>query len=127
MPASVINGPDFISVVRRHLPADQRFPGLIIEVTEDEMVKDTESIHEVAAQLKLLNVALSIDDFGIAHSSMSRLLELPCVELKLDRSFVSNCASDRLKHAVCKTLVDLAHRVGNVVCAEGVENPDDDP
>jgi EAL domain-containing protein (putative c-di-GMP-specific phosphodiesterase class I)/FixJ family two-component response regulator len=125
MPASAINGPDFISMMRRSLPKDQRFPGLIIEVTEDEMVKDAESIHEAAAQLKMLNVGLSIDDFGIAHSSMSRLLELPCVELKLDRKFVANCASDRLKHAVCKTVVDLAHRVGNVVCAEGVEDPDD--
>jgi EAL domain-containing protein (putative c-di-GMP-specific phosphodiesterase class I)/CheY-like chemotaxis protein len=125
MPASAINGPDFISMMRRCLPADRRFPGLIIEVTEDEMVKDAESIHEASAQLKMLNVGLSIDDFGIAHSSLSRLLELPCVELKLDRKFVANCAADRLKHAVCKTVIDLAHRVGNVVCAEGVENPDD--
>jgi EAL domain-containing protein (putative c-di-GMP-specific phosphodiesterase class I)/FixJ family two-component response regulator len=125
MPASAINGSDFISLMRRSLPADQRFPGLIIEVTEDEMVKDAESIHEASAQLKLLNVGLSIDDFGVAHSSMSRLLELPCVELKLDRKFVANCAGDRLKHAVCKTVVDLAHRVGNLVCAEGVEDPDD--
>jgi EAL domain-containing protein (putative c-di-GMP-specific phosphodiesterase class I) len=125
MPASAINGPDFIGVTRRCLPKHQRFPGLIIEVTEDDMIKDAESIHEVSAQLKMLNVALSIDDFGVAHSSMSRLLELPCVELKLDRSFVAGCARDRLKHAVCKTVVDLAHRVGGVVCAEGVEDPDD--
>jgi EAL domain-containing protein (putative c-di-GMP-specific phosphodiesterase class I) len=89
------------------------------------MVKDATWIHEVSAQLKLLNVSVSIDDFGIAHSSMSRLLELPCTELKLDRSFVSNCVSDPLKHAVCQTIVDLAHRAGNVVCAEGVENPED--
>jgi EAL domain-containing protein (putative c-di-GMP-specific phosphodiesterase class I)/FixJ family two-component response regulator len=125
MPASAINAPDFISLIRRSLPADHRFPGLMVEVTEDEMIKDAESIHEASAQLKLLNVGLSIDDFGVAHSSMSRLLELPCVELKLDRKFVANCAADRLKHAVCKTVIDLAHRVGNVVCAEGVENPDD--
>ena len=125
MPASTIYGPDFISMMRRSLPKDQRFPGLIIEVTEDEMVKDAESIHEASAQLKMLNVGLSIDDFGVAHSSMSRLLELPCVELKLDRKFVANCAGNRLKHAVCKTVVDLAHRVGNEVCAEGVEDPDD--
>jgi EAL domain-containing protein (putative c-di-GMP-specific phosphodiesterase class I)/FixJ family two-component response regulator len=125
MPVSVISAPDFMGIMRRCLPTDRRFPGLIIEVTEDEMVKDATWIHEVSAQLKLLNVSVSIDDFGIAHSSMSRLLELPCSELKLDRSFVSNCASDQLKHAVCQTIVDLAHRVGNVVCAEGVEHAED--
>ena len=75
--------------------------------------------------MKLYDVRISIDDFGTAHSSLSRLLELPCVELKLDRSFVSNCASNRLKNALCQTVVDLAHRVGSQVCAEGVETVED--
>jgi EAL domain-containing protein (putative c-di-GMP-specific phosphodiesterase class I) len=70
-------------------------------------------------------VQISFDDFGTAYASVSRLLELSCVELKLDRSYVSQCSSDPLKHAVCQTMVDLAHRVGVVVCAEGIENPED--
>lgn len=125
LPVSVISAPDFISVLRVQLPADPRFPGLIIEVTEDEMVKNPKWIHEVSTQLKLYDVWISIDDFGLAYSSLSRLLELPCVELKLDRSFVSNCSTDRLKHALCQTVIDLAHRVGSLVCAEGLENDDD--
>jgi EAL domain-containing protein (putative c-di-GMP-specific phosphodiesterase class I) len=50
---------------------------------------------------------------------------LSFVELKLDRSFVLNCASDKLKYALCQTVVDLAHRLGALLCAEGVENADD--
>jgi EAL domain-containing protein (putative c-di-GMP-specific phosphodiesterase class I)/FixJ family two-component response regulator len=123
LPVCVINAPDFISLIRAYLPADPRFPGLIIEITEDEAIQDASRLKEVAAQLKLLNVRISFDDFGTAYASMSRLLELSCVEL--DRSYVSRCSSDPLKHAVCQTMVDLAHRVGSLVCAEGIENPED--
>jgi EAL domain-containing protein (putative c-di-GMP-specific phosphodiesterase class I) len=121
MPVSVLTALHFITFLRTVLPTDPGFPGLIIEVTEDEMIKDANWIHEVSTQLNLLGVGISIDDFGTAYSSLSRLLELPCVELKLDRSFVSNCSANRLKRALCQTVVDLAHRVGSVVCAEGVE------
>jgi len=51
-------------------------------------------VREVATQLKLYNTWVSIDDFGAAHSSLSRLMDLPCIELKLDIRFVSSCASD---------------------------------
>jgi EAL domain-containing protein (putative c-di-GMP-specific phosphodiesterase class I)/ActR/RegA family two-component response regulator len=125
MPVSVINAPDFMSDLREQLPTDTQFPGLVIEVTEDEVIRDPQWIHEVSTQLKLYDVGISIDDFGTAHSSLSRLLELPCVELKLDRSFVANCAFEPLKYAVCQTVVDLAHRVGSRVCAEGVEKVED--
>ena len=125
MPVSVINAPDFMSSLRQQLPTDTQFPGLVIEVTEDEVIRDPQWIHEVSTQLKLYDVGISIDDFGTAHSSLSRLLELPCVELKLDRSFVANCAFEPLKYAVCQTVVDLAHRVGSRVCAEGVEKVED--
>jgi EAL domain-containing protein (putative c-di-GMP-specific phosphodiesterase class I)/ActR/RegA family two-component response regulator len=125
VPVSVITTPGFVKFLRAQLPADPRFPGLIIEVTEDEVVNDSELIHEISTQLKLYNVWISIDDFGQAHSSFSRLIELPCVELKLDRGYVSGCSSDPLKHALCQTVVDLAHRVGSHVCAEGVEQPED--
>jgi EAL domain-containing protein (putative c-di-GMP-specific phosphodiesterase class I)/ActR/RegA family two-component response regulator len=125
LPVSVINAPDFMSSLREQLPKDPQFPGLVIEVTEDEVIRDLQWIREVSAQLKLYDVEISIDDFGTAHSSLSRLLDLPCVELKLDRRFVANCAFEPLKYAVCQTVVDLAHRVGSRVCAEGVEKVED--
>jgi EAL domain-containing protein (putative c-di-GMP-specific phosphodiesterase class I)/FixJ family two-component response regulator len=125
LPVSVIGAPDFMSSLREQLPTDPQFPGLVIEVTEDEVIRDLQWIREVSTQLKLYDVGISIDDFGTAHSSLSRLLELPCVELKLDRSFVANCAFEPLKYAVCQTVVDLAHRVGSRVCAEGVETVED--
>lgn len=125
IPASVLNAPGFVTLVRKLLPKDPRFPGLIIEITEDEIIRDPEWIKEVAAQLKLCNVRLSIDDFGSAYASLSRVTELPFIELKLDSQFVANCSSNPLKRGVCQTVIDLAHRMDATVCAEGVETAED--
>lgn len=125
VPVSVIHTPAFISLIQSLLPSDPTFPGLTIEVTEDELVRDSERAHEIANQLKLYNVDLSIDDFGLGYSSLSRLNDLPFAEVKIDRSFVSGCASNKVKHGLCQTVVDLAHRFGAEVCAEGVETADD--
>jgi EAL domain-containing protein (putative c-di-GMP-specific phosphodiesterase class I) len=125
VPVSVIHTPNFITMVRSMLPADASFPGLTIEITEDEVIRDPKWAREIATQLKLYNVGISIDDFGSAYASLSRLNELPVIEVKIDRSFVAGCASDPLKHGLCQTVVDLAHRFGATACAEGVEAPED--
>jgi EAL domain-containing protein (putative c-di-GMP-specific phosphodiesterase class I)/ActR/RegA family two-component response regulator len=121
IPVSIVHAPSFLTIVRAMIPSDARFPGLIVEITEDEVIRDAEMVREAAAQLKIYNVSLSIDDFGSAYSSLSRLRDLPCTELKLDRSFVSGCDTDPLKAAVCQMVVALGHRFGVDVCAEGVE------
>lgn len=121
MPISVIQTPEFVQMARQYLPRDNAFPGLVVEVTEDEVVRDPLLVHEISTQLRLYGISLSIDDFGTAYSSLARLMELPCTELKIDRSFVSGCANAELKRAVCQTVVNLAHRFGISVCAEGVE------
>jgi EAL domain-containing protein (putative c-di-GMP-specific phosphodiesterase class I) len=125
VPVSVIHTPGFIPMVRSLLPTDAGFPGLTIEITEDEIIRDPKWAHEIATQLKLYNVGISIDDFGSAYASLSRLNDLSVIEVKIDRSFVSGCSSDRLKHGLCQTVVDLAHRFGATACAEGVETPED--
>ncbi len=125
IPVSVVNAPDFIQVVRELLPRHALFPGLIIEVTEDEIILDTARVKEIATQLKLYDTWISIDDFGAAFSSLARLIDLPCVELKMDRSFVANCAFDDGKRSLCQSAIDLAHRFDATVCAEGVEKVED--
>jgi EAL domain-containing protein (putative c-di-GMP-specific phosphodiesterase class I)/CheY-like chemotaxis protein len=125
VPASVLQRPDFVAMLRRHLPDDSRFPGLIVEITEDEAINDPELAREVAVQLKLYNVHVSIDDFGSGYSSLARLKELPFAEVKLDRSFVTGCAHDKTKRAMCEAVVDLARRFNITSVAEGVETQED--
>jgi EAL domain-containing protein (putative c-di-GMP-specific phosphodiesterase class I)/FixJ family two-component response regulator len=125
VPASVLGASGFVDEVRRAIPYDESFPGLIIEITEDEVIADPKGIGEVMTQLRLYNTTISIDDFGSAHSSLSRVKDLPFGEIKLDRSFVTGCASDSLKRGLCQTVADLAHRFEASTCAEGIETIDD--
>ncbi|WP_072339153.1 EAL domain-containing response regulator [Devosia enhydra] len=115
----------FVDMIRDAWPNPFAHPGLIIEVTEDEVVSDILAAHEVATQLKLHNVELSIDDFGSGYSSFSRFRELPFAELKLDRSFVTGAGSDLRKRAVCRAASALAHSFHVRSVAEGVESAED--
>src|SRR5690606_37030471 len=78
-------------------------------------------IHEIAVQLKLYGISLSIDDFGSGYSHLARLKEIPFTELKIDRSLVANCDEDRQTASLCRTAIELAHKFGSVAVAEGVE------
>ena len=106
VPISVMHAQNFIPMLRSFLPAHAAFPGLILEITEDEIIRDPRWAREIATQLKLYNVGISIDDFGSAYASLSRLVtDLPVVEVKIDRSFVARCSADRLKQGLCQTVV----------------------
>lgn len=121
MPISIFETPDFVSSLRRYLPNDAKFPGLIVELTEDEILRDPGFAREVAMQLKLYNIGIAVDDFGSGYSTLERLQELPFTELKIDRKYVNGCASDKEKHLLCQGVVAVAHRMNMAVIAEGVE------
>jgi EAL domain-containing protein (putative c-di-GMP-specific phosphodiesterase class I) len=125
VPASILQTREFVDNVRRHLPTHPQFPGLIVEITEDEAVGDPELAREIAIQLKLYGIHVSIDDFGAGYSRFSRLDEMPFAELKLDRHYVDGCSADVDKHSMCQTVVDLAHRFNLTAVAEGVETAAD--
>lgn len=113
------------ALLRECVPGREDWPGLVLEITEEDALRDVERAHEAAIQLMIYGIVLSIDDFGLGYSSLARLRDIPFKELKLDRSFVDGCAADRTRGALCKAIVDLAHSLGAVVVAEGVELADD--
>jgi EAL domain-containing protein (putative c-di-GMP-specific phosphodiesterase class I) len=109
-------------LVQENRPRDESWPGLIVEVTEDQIVRDIALANEIAKQLKIAGVTVAIDDFGGGYSSFASLRELPFAELKLDDTFVKNCATEGANGAICQTAIDLAHRFGSKAVAEGIEN-----
>ena len=110
------------TLVREYRPKSEAWPGLIVEVTEDQIVRDVALAQEIAKQLKVSGVTVAIDDFGGGYSSLASLRELPFAELKIDDTFVKNCAIEGTNGAICQTAIDLAHRFGSVAVAEGIEN-----
>jgi EAL domain-containing protein (putative c-di-GMP-specific phosphodiesterase class I) len=125
VPVSALFKLPILALVREHRPAAEHWPGLILEITEDQIVRDITAAHALAAELRLSKISISIDEFGAGYSSFSSLRDLPFAELKLDRSFVRNCAADATNAVICQTAIDLAHRFGSAAVADGLENPAD--
>jgi EAL domain-containing protein (putative c-di-GMP-specific phosphodiesterase class I)/CheY-like chemotaxis protein len=112
-------------MVREYGPKKPGWPGLILDVTEEQIVADLPLVRGMAERLSNYNIKLAIDDFGSGKLSLAKLHELSFSELKLDRTFVTNCGTERSNATVCKTVVDLAHNFGSVAVAIGVEKPAD--
>lgn len=125
VPASALSKLPIAEIVTQNRPKTENWPGLILEVTEDQIVRDIALAKECAGELKACGVTIAIDDFGAGYSSFSSLRDLPFAELKLDSSFVKNCAIDATNAAICQTAIDLAHRFGSKSVAEGIESMTD--
>jgi EAL domain-containing protein (putative c-di-GMP-specific phosphodiesterase class I) len=109
-------------MVRERRPAAENWPGLILEVTEDEVIRDLALANEAAGELKASGCSLALDDFGAGYSSIARFTQLPFSELKIDRAYVMNCHTDRVNAGLCEVFVELAKRFGLKTVAEGIES-----
>lgn len=94
---------------------------LELEITESLLVDDLRSAADRLRQLDRRGVHVSIDDFGTGYSSLSYLHQLPLHTLKIDRRFVGDFSDDR-SNTITKTIVALAHNLGVVAVAEGLEH-----
>jgi len=99
------------------------FPGsqLELEITESLFAADNTDIKTIFEQLVEMGIDISVDDFGTAYSSLSRLKQLPLHTLKIDQSFVRDLGKDTDNEAIVRTIISLAHNLNLKVVAEGVE------
>ena len=125
VPVSVLFKLPIPRLVDEYRPKSERWPGLILEVTEDQIARDLALANEIATQLRVSGITIAIDDFGAGYSSFSILRDLPFAELKIDHAFVAGCATDAANAAICQTAIDLAHRFGSAAVAAGVERQAD--
>jgi len=95
--------------------------GLDVEITEGALLDDPVLVTQTLQALREEGVRVALDDFGTGYSSLSRLSELPVDTLKIDRSFVSRLAGDKMAQAVVSTIVSLARAFELNTVAEGVE------
>jgi EAL domain-containing protein (putative c-di-GMP-specific phosphodiesterase class I)/CHASE2 domain-containing sensor protein len=94
---------------------------LTLELTETAKLEDHRIAPQVAA-LKARGIGLSIDDFGTGQSNLEYIEKLPSSELKIDKRFVQHMATSEESRAVVRATIEIAHSLGKVVVAEGVED-----
>ena len=113
----------FSAAVRDVLPDDME--GLVIEITEQEMVSDAEALSEVLSSLRKRGARIALDDAGAGYAGLQQVMRLRLDTIKLDRSLVDGVHGDLAKLALIESFVRFARRTGATICAEGIETLED--
>jgi len=115
--------PDFPLYVQRLMSSHHIHRGaIILEVTETSMMQDPVNSLRALDSLHTTGIPLSIDDFGSGYSSLSYIKRLPASEIKIDRSLITDLASQAGDRVIVQTTIDMCHSLGYAVVAEGVES-----
>lgn len=117
-----LHSPHLLPFVKKILQ-QYSLPGELLEfeVTEGVFLTEMELCIEVLTELQKLGICIAIDDFGTGYSSLSYLKRLPVNVLKIDRSFVDECATSEEDAKICATIISLAQNLELKTVAEGVE------
>lgn len=94
---------------------------ICLELTEGMVMRQADRVIPIMQQLRQQGFHIGLDDFGMGHSSLSRLKTLPISSLKIDRSFVQGIPHDGGDCAIVRTIFDLGQHMKLRVIAEGVE------
>lgn len=94
---------------------------LQLEISETTAIEVIEASIKTLQQLSDMGIQIALDDFGTGYSSLTHLKQLPANILKIDKSFVANIGKNPKDEAIIASIIDLAHRLGLVVVAEGIE------
>ncbi|MFC0215986.1 EAL domain-containing protein [Paenibacillus chartarius] len=114
--------PDFVERVRTMIEEEEVEPSRIeFEVTESFAITNFVEVSRVLMQLSELGILISIDDFGAGYSSLKYLCKLPIQIMKIDKSLVEQVYESVSHQVVLSSVIDMAHQLGLIVVAEGVE------
>jgi EAL domain-containing protein (putative c-di-GMP-specific phosphodiesterase class I) len=92
-----------------------------LEITETAIIEDMDKSLKILKQLKEFGFSIALDDFGSGYSSLTYLNKLPIDTVKIDREFISQITEETNELHMLSAIIDLSHRLGLRVLAEGVE------
>jgi EAL domain-containing protein (putative c-di-GMP-specific phosphodiesterase class I) len=107
------------AIIESHLPLAHN---IILEITESQMMTDTQHAMKNLWHLSKYGFHIAIDDFGTGYSNLAYLTKLPASELKIDREFIYNLENEPQNQVLVETAIQMAHNLGLKVVAEGVES-----
>ncbi len=105
-------------LARHGLPPSQ----LILELTETAALAGSGQDIEMLNRLRDLGAKISIDDYGTGLSTLDYLKKVPAAEIKIDQSFIKSMRDNRSDRVMVQSTIALAHSLGRIVVAEGVED-----
>ena len=117
--------PKLVSNIQELLLANKLSPKYLeLEITENVVMTDIDTAMRTITTLQNMGIKVSIDDFGTGYSSLAYLRTLPIDKIKIDRSFITEVATNDSDLTIVKSMIKLSHGLGKRVLAEGVENKD---
>lgn len=121
--ATLLDHNDLVGTIRVMLTAHHLPPEILtIEITETAQIENSRQARQTLAQLRRTGIRLSIDDYGTGQSNLEYLTEIEADEIKIDKRFVMTMRDSQRNLEVVKSTIDLAHRLGAVAVAEGIED-----
>jgi diguanylate cyclase (GGDEF)-like protein len=116
--SEVSSVPKFVEHLRQNNMTGMNF---VYEITEGMLLNLSSNVSNKLLALRDAGIQVSLDDFGTGYSSLSYLMKLDIDYLKIDKSFVCNLEPDSDDLVLCEAIINMAHKLGLKVIAEGVE------
>lgn len=104
--------------IKRH---NLSYDSVILEITENTLMENTEDISERINKLHKSGFSFSLDDFGTGYSSLAYLKRFPVDKIKIDRSMVDGIPENKENSAICEAIISIGKAFGIKIIAEGVE------
>lgn len=121
--ANDLTNPELPALLASKLQQFALQPGsLALEVTEGAVMQEPLKVIEILTQLRAMGIDLAIDDFGTGQSSLAYIKQLPVHEVKIDRAFIKDIENNQNDELIVAATTQLAHGLGLMVTAEGLEN-----
>jgi len=93
-----------------------------LEITESIFFANFQEVNAILGELEQYGFSVSIDDFGTGYSSLSREREMNVNSLKIDKEFIDKLMVLKPEQAITGDIISMAHKLGHIVVAEGVEH-----